>query len=295
MDRLSSMAVFVRAVDAGSFSSAGLALDMSPQLVGKQVRLLEQHLGVRLLNRTTRRQSLTDFGQRFYERAKIILAEVEIAESMAAEMRIVPSGLLRINAPVSFGTHALAPRLPEYLARYPDVSVELTMSNREVDLIEEGYDIVFRVGELRDSGLIGRALAPYRLVLCAAPSYLEVSAPLRSPSDLAQHQCLLFLRGAYRDTWTFDGPNGREVVPVSGHLSADNGESLLQAGLAGAGILLQPSELVATAIEQGRLIRLLEHYHPPARSFHLLHGRDGQMTPKLRSFLDFALQVFKER
>ncbi|HBI8627135.1 TPA: LysR family transcriptional regulator, partial [Escherichia coli] len=241
----------------------------------------------------TRRQSLTDFGQRFYERAKIILAEVEIAESMAAEMRIVPSGLLRINAPVSFGTHALAPRLPEYLARYPDVSVDLTMSNREVDLIEEGYDIVFRVGQLRDSGLIGRTLAPYRLVLCAAPSYLEAAAPLRSPSDLSQHQCLLFLRGAYRDTWTFDGPNGRVVVPVSGRLSADNGESLLHAGLAGAGILLQPSELVASAIEQGRLVRVLEDYHPPARSLHLLYGRDGRMTPKLRSFLDFALQVFK--
>jgi DNA-binding transcriptional LysR family regulator len=287
------MAVFVRVVDAGSFSSAGQALDMSPQLVGNHVRMLEQHLGVRLLNRTTRRQSLTDFGERFYERAKIILAEMEIAESMAAEIRIVPSGLLRINAPVSFGTHALAPRLPEYLASYPDVSVELTMSNREVDLVEEGYDVVFRIGELRDSGLIGRTLAPRRLILCAAPSYLEASPPLRSPADLAHHQCLLFLRGAYRDTWTFEGPNGRVVVPVSGRLSADNGESLLQAGLAGAGILLQPSELVANAIKQGRLVRLLEDYPPPARSLHLLHARDRRMTPKLRSFLDFALQAFR--
>jgi DNA-binding transcriptional LysR family regulator len=292
MDRLTSMAVFLRAVDAGSFSAAGAALDMSPQLVGKQIRMLEQHLGVRLLNRSTRRQSLTDFGQRFYDRAKIILAEVDIAESMAAETRVMPSGMLRINAPVSFGTHALSPRLPHYLAAYPDVAVELTMSNREVDLIEEGYDVVFRVGDLRDSGLIARALAPYRLVLCAAPSYLKAAPPLRQPSDLAHHPCLLFLRGAYRDAWTFDGPDGRVTVPVSGRLSADNGESLIQAALAGAGIILQPSELVAGAIAQGLLVPLLEDYQAPARSLNMLYAPDRRVTPKLRSFLDFAVQAF---
>ena len=294
MDRLASFAVFVRAVDAGSFSAAGAALDMSPQLVGKHVRLLEQHLGVRLLNRTTRRQSLTDFGQRFYERARIILAEVDIAEGMAAETRVVPSGRLRINAPVSFGTHALAPRLPAYLAACPEVQVELTMTNREVDLIEEGYDVVFRVGELRDSGLIARTLAPYRLVLCAAPSYLKSSPPLRTPMDLVHHECLLFLRGIYRDTWIFDGRNGRVSVPVSGQLSSDHGESLVQAALAGMGILLQPSELVSAAIEQGRLVPFLKDYHPPARGLHMLYARDRRITPKLRSFLEFAQQNFGE-
>jgi len=292
MDRLSSMALFVRAVDAGSFSAASDELDISPQLVGKQIRQLEQHLGVKLLNRTTRRQSLTDFGQRFYERAKIILAEVEIAESMAAETRVVPSGRLRINAPISFGAYALAPRLPAYFAACPDVSVELTLINRQVDLVEEGYDLVFRVGELRDSGLIARRLAPQRLVLCAAPSYLRTAPPLRTPSDLAHHECLLFLRGSYRDTWTFDGPDGRTAVPVSGRLSADHGGSLFQAALAGLGIILQPSVLVAGAIEQGRLVPLLEAYSAPALALHVLYAPDRRVTPKLRSFLDFAVQAF---
>jgi DNA-binding transcriptional LysR family regulator len=292
MDRLSSMALFVRAVDAGSFSAASDELDISPQLVGKQIRQLEQHLGVKLLNRTTRRQSLTDFGQRFYERAKIILAEVEIAESMAAETRVVPSGRLRINAPISFGAYALAPRLPAYFAACPGVSVELTLINRQVDLVEEGYDLVFRVGELRDSGLIARRLAPQRFVLCAAPSYLRTAPPLRTPSDLAHHECLLFLRGRYRDTWTFDGPDGRMTVPVSGRLSADHGGSLLQAALAGLGILLQPNVLVAGAIEQGRLVSLLEAYSAPDLALHVLYAPDRRVTPKLRSFLDFTLQAF---
>lgn len=292
MDRLSSMALFVRAVDAGSFSAASEELDISPQLVGKQIRQLEQHLGVKLLNRTTRRQSLTDFGQRFYERAKIILAEVEIAESMAAETRVVPSGRLRINAPISFGAYALAPRLPAYFAACPRVSVELTLINRQVDLVEEGYDLVFRVGELRDSGLIARRLAPQRFVLCAAPSYLRTAPPLRTPSDLAHHECLLFLRGSYRDTWTFDGPDGRTTVPVSGRLSADHGGSLLQAAVAGLGILLQPSLLVAGAIAQGRLVPLLEAYSAPTLALHVLYAPDRRVTPKLRSFLDFTLQAF---
>ena len=292
MDRLSSMALFVRAVDAGSFSAASEELEISPQLVGKQIRQLEQHLGVKLLNRTTRRQSLTDFGQRFYERAKIILAEVEIAESMAAETRVVPSGRLRINAPISFGAYALAPRLPAYFAACPRVSVELTLINRQVDLVEEGYDLVFRVGELRDSGLIARRLAPQRFVLCAAPSYLRTAPPLRTPSDLAHHECLLFLRGSYRDTWTFDGPDGRTTVPVSGRLSADHGGSLLQAAVAGLGILLQPSLLVAGAIAQGRLVPLLEAYSAPTLALHVLYAPDRRVTPKLRSFLDFTLQAF---
>ncbi len=292
MDRLSSIALFVRAVDAGSFSAASEELEISPQLVGKQIRQLEQHLGVKLLNRTTRRQSLTDFGQRFYERAKIILAEVEIAESMAAETRVVPSGRLRINAPISFGAYALAPRLPAYFAACPGVSIELTLINRQVDLVEEGYDLVFRVGELRDSGLIARRLAPQRFVLCAAPSYLRTAPPLRTPSDLAHHECLLFLRGRYRDTWTFDGPDGRMTVPVSGRLSADHGGSLLQAALAGLGILLQPNVLVAGAIEQGRLVSLLEAYSAPDLALHVLYAPDRRVTPKLRSFLDFTLQAF---
>ncbi|MGA3843946.1 LysR family transcriptional regulator [Ralstonia nicotianae] len=292
MDRLTSMAVFVKAVELGSFSAAAEVLQMSSQLVGKHVQGIEQRLGVRLLNRTTRRQSLTDFGRAFYERSKIILAEVEIAENLAEETRAVPTGKLRINAPVSFGMHTLAQRLPEYMKRYPEVEVEMTLSNRTVDLINEGYDAVFRVGELSDSGLIARPLAPYRLVLCAAPAYLEGRPPLTTPWDLRQHNCLGFAYTELRTNWTFDGPDGRVVVPVSSRLMVDHGEPLLCAALAGMGVLLQPLELVRSALADGSLVGVLSQYEPPTRPMHVLYAPDRRVTPKLRSFLDFAVLAF---
>ncbi|TWI44566.1 DNA-binding transcriptional LysR family regulator [Pseudomonas duriflava] len=292
MDRLTSLLVFVKAVELGSFSAAADTLGMSSQLVGKHVQHMEQRLGVRLLNRTTRRQSLTDFGRSFYERAKIILAEVEAAESMAAETRLVPSGRLRINAPVSFGMNTLASRLPEYMKSNPQVSVELTLANRAVDLIDEGYDIVFRVGELSDSGLIAKPLAPYQLVLCAAPIYLTYHSKPNTPWDLQNHECLGFTHTDLRSHWTFNGPEGRIVVPISSRLMADHGEALLCAALSGLGIILQPLELVKEDLEQGRLIELLPDYPVPSRPLHILYAPDRRLTPKIRSFLDFAVTEF---
>lgn len=292
MDRLASMEIFVKAVEHGSFSAAGDAMQMSSQLVGKHIQRLERHLGVQLLHRSTRRQSLTDFGRTFYERTKIILSEVEAAESMAAETRSNPNGRLRINAPVSFGMRTLSPRLPEYMKMYPEVSVELTLANRAVDLIEEGYDAVFRVGELSDSGLIARRLAPYHLVLCAAPEYLAGREPLTSPWDIQKHECLGFSHTELRTNWTFDGPEGKIVVPVSGRLMVDHGEPLLCAALEGLGIMLQPMELVRDALEAGTLVEVLSQYRVPTRPLHILHAPDRRQTPKLRSFLDFALSTF---
>ena len=292
MDRLTSMAVFVKAVDLGSFSAAAEALEMSPQLVGKHVQGIEQRLGVRLLNRTTRRQSLTDFGRTFYERARIILAEVEAAEGLAAETRAVPTGKLRINAPVSFGMKTLAPKLPEYMQAFPRVEIELTLSNRKVDLIDEGYDAVFRVGKLSDSGLIARTLAPYELVACAAPSYLDSHSPLETPLDLENHECLCLSHTELRTHWSFDGPEGRVSVPVSGQLMVDHDEPLLSAALAGLGILLQPQEVVREALETGRLVQILTRYQVPSRPLHVLYAPDRRVTPKLRSFLDFAISAF---
>ncbi len=295
MDRLTGMEVFVRAVDCGSFSAAAEAMQMSSQLVGKHVQKLEQHLGVQLLHRSTRRQSLTDFGRVFYERAKIILAEVETAESMAEETRAVPAGRLRINAPVSFGMRTLSPLLPTFMKLYPEVSVELTLANRAVDLIDEGYDAVFRVGELSDSGLIARRLSPYRLALCASPRYLAKAPSLTSPQDLAHHECLGFSHTELRTHWTFDGPDGRHVVPVTSRLVADHGEPLLCAALEGLGIMLQPLELVHDYIEDGQLVELLPDYKVPTRPLHVLYAPDRRLTPKLRSFLDFVVVHFGTR
>lgn len=292
MDRLTSMSIFVKAVDLGSFSAAADTLRMSPQLVGKHIQALEQHMGVRLLNRTTRRQSLTDIGRSFYERARIILAEFEAAESLVAETRAAPRGRLRINAPVTFAIHALAPKLREYLSAYPEVSIELTMANRVVDLTEEGYDAVFRVGDLSDSGLIARPLAPYRLLACAAPSYLAARPPIKTPMDLQDHECLGFSHTPLRTHWTFDGLEGRISVPISGRFMVDNGEALLSAAVAGMGIMLQPAELAAEELKAGRLVLVLPEYRVPTRPMHVLYAPDRRLTPKLRSFIDFAVEAF---
>ncbi|MHA7685695.1 LysR family transcriptional regulator [Cupriavidus sp. PET2-C1] len=292
MDRITSMQIFVKAVELGSFSAAADALLISPQLVGKNVQVLERHLGVRLLNRTTRHHSLTEIGKAFYERAKIILAEVEAAESLAAETRAIPRGCIRITAPVTFGIHALAPRLPEYLSTHPEVSVDLTLSNRVVDLIDEGYDAAFRVGELADSGLMARPLAPYQLIVCAAPNYLSSRSPLTTPMDLQHHECLGFSHTSLRSHWVFEDPAGHISVPVSGRLMIDSGEALLSAAVAGLGVLLQPMELVRAELEAGRLVAVLSDYKVPTRPMHILYAPDRRMTPKLRSFLDFAVAAF---
>jgi len=292
MDRLLSMTVFAKAVELGSFSAAGNALGMSSQLVGKHVQMLEQHLGVRLLNRTTRRQHLTEIGREFYERTKSILAEVEAAEGLAAETRATPRGRLRINAPVTFGIHALAPKLPEYLAAYPEVTLELSMTNRSVDVIDEGYDLVFRIGQLTDSGLIARPLAPYRLILCAAPSYLAARGPINTPQDLSRQECLGFLHPELGKRWTLIGPEGTVTVPVSGRLMVDSGEALMAAAVAGVGVLLQPFEIVEPYLASGRLVTLLPEYSAPTRPMHVLYAPDRRMTPKLRSFIEFVMANF---
>lgn len=292
MDRLDQMAVFVKAVELGSFSAAADDLQLSSQLVGKQVKLLEQHLGLSLLHRTTRRQSLTDFGRAFYQRAKLILADMEAAESLAAVTRGTPSGRLRINAPVTFGMRVLSPRLLEYMVRYPQVSVDLTLSNELVDLVNDGYDVVFRIGELADSRLKAVPLTPYQLVLCAAPSYLARRPVIRTPEDLSQHECLGFTFSDGRSSWTFDGPDGRIEVPITSRLTINQGDPLLAAAVAGLGVVLQPQELVGDALRDGTLVQLLPQYQVPTSPMHMLYAPDRRQTPKLRSFLDFAIAAF---
>lgn len=295
MDRLTQMATFVKAVELGSFSAAADDLKLSPQLVGKQVKLLEQHLGVSLLRRTTRRQSLTDFGRAFYPRAKLILADMHAAESLAAAARGTPSGRLRINAPVTFGVRTLAPRLLEYMVRYPQVAVDLTLANELVDIVEDGYDVVFRIGELASSGLKALPLAPYRLVLCAAPAYLARRPPITSPWDLQQHECLGFSYSDGRSDWSFEGAQGRVDVPITSKLTINQGDPLLAAAVAGLGVVLQPMELVGDALRDGTLVALLPQYPVPASPMNMLYAQDLRMTPKLRSFLDFMREALGER
>lgn len=292
MDRLTSMAIFTRSVELGSFTAAGEALNISPQLVGKNVSFLEQHLGVKLINRTTRHHSLTEAGRDFYERAKIILAELDAAENFAAKERTTPRGRIKVNAPVTFGIHALSPKLPIFLNNHPEVTVELSLGNRMVDLIDEGFDIVFRVGDLPDSGLIHKTLNPYRLIACAARSYLSVSPVLDHPDDLRRHECLIFSHTVLRTYWDFSKNGDLFRIPIAGRLMIDSGEALIQATLAGQGIALQPAELVMPYLQSGQLVQVLENFAVPPRKIHLLYAPDRRMTPKMRSFIDFASEQF---
>ncbi|EPZ2457466.1 LysR substrate-binding domain-containing protein [Citrobacter youngae] len=292
MDRLTCMQTFIRVVESGSISAAAGELDQSSQLTGKQLRMLEQNLGIQLINRTTRSQSLTDSGRLFYERAKNILAEMDEAEAVIAETRAIPRGNLRISAPITFGSQLLASKLPEYLKQNPEVSLELCLSNRTVDLVEERFDAVFRTGELADSQLLARALAPYQMVICAAPAYLEEAGTPSVPQDLTRHQCLIFTHTSMRTEWKFEGPGGQVSVPVTGRFKTDNSEALLAAALSGLGIIMQPLPLMSADIAAGRLVRVLPDYELPGRPVHVLYAQDRRMTPRLRSFIDFCITHF---
>jgi len=295
MDRLKCISVFVQVVEAGSFAAVAEPFGMTAPMIGRHVRALEDHLGTPLLNRTTRRHSLTEAGRIYYERSKTILAELKAADESVALMRSVPRGVLRVGAPVIFGSACLAPALSEYFATNPEVRVEMTLNNRVLDLLEEGYDVVIRTGALPDSGLIARALAPYKLVACASPAYLAQHGTPLHPDDLTSHACLGFHPGAAFDTWSFTGQGpGDQVIPVrvSGPMSTNNGQALRQAALGGIGIVLQAEALLLPDIATGRLVKVLEKYPPRALALSALYSPTRVITPKLKSFLDFLTANF---
>lgn len=286
------MAVFVKVVETGSFTTAAGAFGISAAMVGKHIRALEERLQITLLNRTTRRQSLTDVGAQFLERCKTVLAEVAAAENLAAESQSRPRGVLRVNAPISFGTYSLARALPDYLRLYPEVRVELSITDRMVDLVDEGFDAVIRIGALADTTLRARALAPYALVACASPAYLAERGTPMHPRDLRDHACLGLAHWIPRDLWSFDGPDGRVEVEVSGPFIANMGPALRVAALQGLGVILQPEVLLAEDIAAGRLVTLMNGYQSPSRPMHILTPPGRRRTQKLDSFVAFIIERF---
>src|SRR5215468_10168995 len=216
MDRLTSMAVFKRAVEAGSLAAAARQFGISPEMAGKHVRDLEKHLGVRLLNRSTRRLHPTEAGGNYYERCNQILSDIEDAEAEAGSLQVTPRGLLRITGPRTFGVLHLAPAISDYMAHYPSVSVDISLSDRRVNLIDEGFDLAIRIGETSDSGLIARRLASACLVLCAAPAYLDRTGRPEKPADLSRHACLVYADLRSPRTWRFTAADGRtETVQIT--------------------------------------------------------------------------------
>ena len=294
MDRLASMAVFVRAADLGSFTAAAAALGMSSQMVGKHVGFLEARLGAQLLRRTTRQQSLTEVGRSFHERCRTILSETEAAEALVSDLSTTPRGRLRVNAPVTFGACRMAPLVARYLKAYPDVEAELTLSDRFVDVVDEGYDAVIRVGPIKDTTLAMRELAPYTLVACASPAYLAANGAPDTPDDLARHQCLVFVNwsGLPYAEWRFTKATRVHAVQARSRFQINDGRALLAAALDGHGIILQPEVVVGADLGAGRLARVLPAYASPSQPMSLLFSARRQQTPKLRSFIDCVVEAF---
>lgn len=292
MDRLACMQVFVQVVEKGSLSAAAEACQISATMVGKHVRHLEERLGVRLLNRTTRRQSLTEAGQVYYERSKQALAEVDAAEASVCEMQRAPRGVLRVTAPVSFGANALVEAIGDYLGRHPEVRIELSLNDRVVDLIAEGQEVAIRIGTLPDSSLIARPLAPYRMSICAALAYLAAHGTPASPEQLAGHNCLGFTYSASHRHWHFFDGDRESAVPVNGNLRVNNGQALRTAALCGMGIIMQPELLLAGDLAAGRLVRILPDHELPSYPMHIVFPSGRNMTPKLTSFIEFIVARF---
>jgi DNA-binding transcriptional LysR family regulator len=259
MDRLTSMAVFVKAVDLGSFAAAGDALALSAPMVGKHVRFLEERLGARLLNRTTRRQSLTDFGRAYYERCRIVLAEAEAADALAAEQRSEPQGRLRVAMSVHFGRRCVTPILLELAQRYPKLELDLFLSDRLIDLTEGEHDLAIRTGALEDSAsLTARRVAQQRMAVCAAPSYLKQQGKPSRIEDLTAHDAIIYRRSARISPWRFpqSGAEPVEVTPA-GRLRLDDLDAIADAAVAGMGLAWLPIWLIRDRLAAGTLVTLL--------------------------------------
>ncbi len=292
MDRLSSMAAFVKTVESGSFAATASALGISPQMVAKHVTYLEARLGTRLLNRTTRKQGLTEIGKTYYERCKVVLAEVDWSDALADEARGTPRGRLRVNAPVSFGAHSLTPLVTRYLSDHPGVDVDLVLNDRFVDLVDDGFEAVFRIGAPTVSNFQRVQLAPFRTIACASPAYLDKRGIPSTPSDLSDHECVAFANWPEPmvSDWRFVRDGCTFEATIHGRLRVNNAAALLLAALAGYGLILVAEDLARPHLAAGQLVRVLPNYETPSRPIHLLFHPDRRKTPKLKSFVEMAVE-----
>jgi DNA-binding transcriptional LysR family regulator len=294
VDKFVSMEIFVAVVEAGSLTAAAERFDISSAMVGKHIRSLETRLATRLLTRTTRRQSLTEIGRQYYEQCRRILADVKDAESLAEAMAAAPRGVLKVTVPLTYGVEVFAPAMTEYLTAWPDITLELDLSNRLIDLVEEGFDASIRIGQLPDSSLVARPLKPYRMRACASPAYLARAGTPRTPEDLKEHECLGFLHWGREGLWRLGGESAEENHLRAGRFRANNGQALKVAALHGFGLVLQPEALLAREIASGELVSVLEDYLPEGAPVHLVYPSDRRATAKLTSFIDFVIERFGE-
>jgi DNA-binding transcriptional LysR family regulator len=292
MDRLTSMAVFVRVAEKGSFAATADEFGLSTTMIANHVRALETHMKARLLDRTTRRHSLTEIGAAYLERCRDVLASVHAADHVAEVLRSQPQGLLRVSAPVSWGTHRLVPVIARYMTAQPQVRVELSLNDRLIDLAEEGFDCAVRSGPLLDERVIAQPLADARMLLAASPAYLARCGAPKTPQDLAVHALLRFAAWGDAPVWRFvrQGKTVAVPLPVPAQFSCNNGQALLHAAQAGIGIVLQSDALLAPAIAAGELLPVLPEWTLPTRAMHIVRLPEARPSAKLRSFVDFVLE-----
>lgn len=296
MDRVTSMRVFVRAASDGSLSAAARHLGMSPAMATKHVNALEARLGVKLLHRSTRRLALTEAGSDYLEACLRILSDIDEAEAAASSQRTRATGLLRMNVPLSFGRCFVAPLVPAFCARHPEVTVELGLSDAELDLIGGSWDLAVRIGRLADSPLQARRLGDSPMRVCASPAYLDARGVPRRVDDLVQHNCLGYTlsRTQDRDHWAF-GSNGEIRVPVRGNLLANNGDALLAAAVRGQGVIYQPGFIVDAALARGELVALeLDRPTVALGGIHVLYPPDRRPPAKVRVMIDYLAEAFAD-
>jgi DNA-binding transcriptional LysR family regulator len=293
VDRLLAMSVFSTVVEQGSFARAAEKLGVSVSACSRQVAELEAHLGTRLLHRTTRKLSLTESGALYHERCLELLAGVEDAEREASSSASQAKGTLKISCSINFGVRHLAPAVGDFLAANPELKLDVSLADRYVDLVEEGYDLAIRIGQVITPTLIARKLGDTRMVPCASPAYLARHGTPTRPADLARHACLTYEYLAMRNLWRFRDRRGREVaVRVAGPMHANNGDLLAAAAMAGIGIAMEPDFIVAEDLAEGRLVALLPDYEPPSASIYAVYPSRRHLSAKVRVFVDFLAARF---
>jgi len=284
---MDDLETFIAVVDGGSFTAAARKLDTTVTAVSRRIKALEQRLGTRLLNRTTRQVSLTEAGQLYHGRVRRVLEELRDVESELGEFGTDPGGQLRLTAPMSFGIHHLGPLVAEFAILHPRIEIELQLDDRTVDIVEAGLDMALRIGHLRDSSLVARPLTSIARVICAAPAYLEQRGVPGRPEELASHDCLHYANLSRREEWRLRGPEGPLAVEIDGRYCSNNGDALCQAAVAGLGIALLPGFIVADDLKAGRLVPLLEDYAPEDFSLYALYPSRHFVPAKIRLFLAF--------
>lgn len=293
VDRFLAIQTFAKVVELGSFARAADRLGLSTSAVSRQVADLEAHLDARLLNRTTRRISLTEAGQDFYERSVQLLADLDEAESSVRAAAVVPKGSLRLTCPVTFGVRYLAPAIAEFAERHPQLLFDLDLSDRAVDLIDEGFDLAVRIGTIGQQGLVSRRIGWTRTLCCAAPAYLAHHGPPLSPEDLARHECLTYTHVPVPNTWHFESATGdTHTVRITPRHRANNGRMLVELAVRGLGVVIEPDFIVAPEIRSGRLVRLLSDLELPRGPIAAVYPSRRHLSAKVRAFVDFLAERF---